>query len=217
MGRGRQAVRVLGMALALGVFATLGCTSTAPHPEEVLDSYVDNVRHKRVDAVYRVLGDDLQSSMTRKEFALFFADNYAELLAQAERIQESSRAGEMQVVAEIPMGTGSTVALEYDDGQWLLRDDIPAIAGASSPRGILAALSRAVEEEDMEAILRLLSKEKSDTLRAELAILSTGLANVQDEDIVVSEDNATIFLDWGLQIELVYEKGTWRLHRLTQQ
>src|SRR5690606_23044756 len=105
---------------------------------------------------------------------------------------------------------------EYADGSWYMTEDVPSIAGATSPRGTILALGEAVESKDLDAILRLLSKEKADTLNAELDIIRTGLVDVSDDDIVVNGETATIYLDWNLKLELVFEDGSWRMSGLRQ-
>lgn len=202
--------------LALLVLLATGCSGSAVHPEDAMRTYVDDVRNRRSDAVYEVIGDDLRGEMSQADFKVFFEENYDEILAQAELIEDAINDGKMEIVAALPMGEHSEIALGYESDQWVLTDDVRSIAGSTSPRGTITALADAIETKDLDAIIELLSKEKGDTLQAELAILRRGLKGVSEDDIVINGDVATVYLDWGGKLELMLEDGVWHLSRLPE-
>lgn len=209
--------RILLLSIAsIALMALVAGCGTAQHPDAALRDYVENVRDRRPDAIYDTLGEELRGGMSREDFRAFFDENYDEILSQAEAIERALDNDQLAIAAALPIGEHAEIALEYGEDRWQLVDDVPVLAGAASPRGTLVALSQAVETKDLGALLLLLSREKSDTLSAELDILRAGLANVGDDDIIVHGDTATVYLDWGLRLELVFEDGAWRMHRLDQ-
>lgn len=211
-----EPARLLWLSLVMAAMLLLGC-GTAQHPESALRDYVEHVRARQADPIYEGLGEALRGEMSREQFRVFFDENYDEILTQAEAIEKALDKDQLQIAAALPVDEHAEIALEYGEQSWYLVDDVPAIAGSASPRGTLSALSQAVEQKDLEALLMLLSREKSDTLSAELNILRAGLADVDDDDIVINGERATVYLDWGLKLELVFEDGAWRMHRLDQQ
>ncbi len=194
----------------------VACAGQAPHPEEVLAHYLDHVRNHRPDAIYDMLDEPLRAGMDREAFRAFFAANHEEILAQAEEIVAVAQRERMQILAALPVEGRGEVHLRYTEGRWLLLEDLPALAHAVSPLESLHALQAAVDKKDLAAVIALLSREKAEMLRAELHVLTDSISSLTDRDIVINADIATIYLEWGIRLEMRFEDGTWRFHRILQ-
>ncbi|MDX9720241.1 MAG: hypothetical protein RBU37_05820 [Myxococcota bacterium] len=213
--RPRSALRWL-LSVALLSLAFSACAGRAPHPEQFFDEYAKAVEEGRADDVYEMLGEQQRNGMDREQFRAFFAQYREEMLQQAAQIRRGIQEGALDIQARVPVGGRSEIAMHYRDGLWAFQEAIPISARASSPEPTLVALSAAVEQNDMALLLSMLSKEKRDTLKAELGVIRDSLRKLDEDDIVVDGEVATIYLDFGLKLELLFEEGSWRIHRLLQ-
>jgi hypothetical protein len=211
----REATPILALAVLLGMLLC-ACAGRAPHPETVLADFVEDIRQRRADNVYQRLSEEQRGGMSRDEFASFFDQNYDEILNQADEIERAIARKQLEINAIVPGNGRHEIALSHHDGHWKLEEAIPLSAGVSNPHGTILALSKAVERQDMGTIVDMLSKDKRDTLRAELGVIRDSLSKLSEDDIVIDGNNATIYLDFGLKLELVFEDGSWRLNRLLQ-
>ena len=203
----------MALILALGLSA---CAGSAKHPADALSELTKRVEAHDADGVYEMLGEKLRQGMTKEEFRDYFEANYEEIAEQAQSIDAALATHEMEIIASLPMKDKNELALRYEEDRWVFDEDVPNVVGASDPNATLLALSDAIENQDLYALTKLLTRTKSGTLRAELDIIAAGLRQVEEEDIVVSGENATVYLEWGLKLELKLEDGAWRIDRLAQ-
>lgn len=210
------ASRRLASLLIAAALLTAACAPRAPHPEQAIRTYAEHVYARDADTLYDSLGDDLRKGRTRAEFRAFFDENYDEIRAQADDLVRAVERDQLDIIAALPIDERNEITLHFQSGAWLLDEDSPALAGGAHPRTTLQTFAVALENEDFFTLLSLLSQEKRDILQAELNIISSGVATATDNDIVISGDVATVYLEGGLKLELRRENGAWKIHRFTQ-
>lgn len=197
------------LLLALGLGAC--STQRVSHPVDAVDAYCRAVEREDADAVYAMLDEEARMGMDREAFEAWFARHHESILEQAQELKAQARAEAFEVEAAVPVRGGQEARVGWFDGGWYLTQEVPARSAQSTPRETLEALQQAIEEEDLEELLRLLSADLRGQYLRELQALGSRTRDSQDKAIVAHGDQADILLDNGDRILLVREEGVWKI------
>lgn len=201
--------------LALLVAAqTLGCASRseAHHPRSALDRYVRAVRANDPRAAYDLLSKEIRAQVTLEEFTRRWRESHGDLKHQAEAIEKArTQTSAYALRATIALGAQRTVSLALEGDRWRLLGGVGSGFDSASPKEAVQALVRALESRNFSAFLKLLSKPRREQFLKEMSLRLEKLKANLDRDIEVLGNRARLQYDPHYWIQLVKEKGVWKI------
>jgi hypothetical protein len=183
---------------------------------DALTLYCQAVERGDAEAVYGLLDDSMKMGMDVEGFKAWFARNREGFQEQARDLAAHAREEDVRVEAAVPVVLGQEALLLWEDGEWRMLREVPARGAQRGPRETIESLRRALRDQDMEELLRLMSAERRAALLREMEALLTNLEGSQDNPIVTQGDRADLVLDNGDRVKLVREDGFWRVSNYEQ-
>jgi len=119
-----------------------------------------------------------------------------------------------RIKARVATPTGLDFHLIQEDGKWRISRGYPGTLRSATPEEALRSFILAVEQEDLQGALQLLSRPTRLRLEAELAQRIKNIKEALKGGIDVSTDRAQLRYDLRRRVRMVKEKGQWRIQDL---
>lgn len=192
----------------LASFVATGCgASSIPDPREAADSYAAAAARGDADAIYEMLSDSGQRSLSREEVRKMVADEREELKAQAEAITAAGVV--VKARATVRYADGERASLDLEDGQFRVTAADALPAGARTPTQALEQLRRVLARRSYAGLVRVLSPTTRAAIENDLRSLVQGLEEPEGLEVDVRGDTAVIVVPGGHEVRLRREGGIW--------
>jgi hypothetical protein len=195
-------------------------------PQEALDAYSQALRDGRPAEAYALLSADAKKDLSYEAFQRILKENPEEIreLGQALR----SLASPPRVTALVTAPSGESLLLVYEDGEWRVDGSAIDLYGQASPESALRGFVRAFRNRRYDVLLRFVPDAEREGLgveqlkrswegedRAEMeALIAAVEAGLPGAKLEVSGDRATMAFGAGGTVELVRERGIWKVEDL---
>lgn len=195
-------------------WAGCGAASRPRSPSDGVRAWITALRSDNPRVAYDLLSEAVQREVRFSDFAEHWRANGKERQWQAQTLEAALR-GDPDVgqVARTTFSDGRILQLTREGGQWRLGVPLVAHARARSPREAIAVLAAAVQHQDLNSALGILTQPKRSTFAMQLRGLARGLANHHRWEIdSVGQDRAELRWDDGgvrYRIVLMYVEGEW--------
>jgi len=222
MARPRAIGLLLGATLMGG---WLGCAAggASGGPREAVRSYALALREGRTEDAYALLSAEARGRVSLREFERMVAENGREI--------EDISAG-LLAPAEIPHVTatltspeGERLLLVYENDGWRVDGSALDLYGQDTPEAALASFVRAFNNKRYDVLLRFVPEAKRDGMteeqlrrawegeqRPQVEQLTQALAaSMPNLQVEVLGTRATAAYGTGGTVELVHERGSWRI------
>lgn len=195
-------------------------------PQAALDAYSDALREGRPREAYALLSAEAKKDIPYESFERILREN-------PEEVKELGRAlahpaSPPRVTAEVTAPNGEALLLVYEDGAWRVDAASVDLYGQDSPEAALRAFVRAFKNRRYDVLLRFVPEAEREGLgvdelkrawegeeRAELeALVGAVEAGLPTAKLEVTGDRATMAFGSGGTVELVRERGVWKVEDL---
>ncbi len=201
-----------GLLALLLALASAGCgASSLPDPRDTVQAYAAAAQRGDADAIYGLLSEKGQKSLSREEVRRMVKDERAELADQAKSLGAAGVV--VKTRARVRYPDGEIATLEYDPATRAFRisaaDALPA--GARTPEQALEQLRRVLARRSYAGLMRVLTPATRSAIESDLRSLVEGLEQPEGLEVNVSGDSATVQVPGGHEIKLRREAGVWRV------
>lgn len=195
-------------------------------PQEALDAYSKALSEGRSKDAYALLSADAKKDLPYESFQRILKEHPEEIkeLGQALR----SQASPPRVTAVVTAPSGESLLLVYEEGAWRVDGSAIDLYGQSSPEAALRGFVRAFRNRRYDVLLRFVPDSEREGLgveqlktawegedRAELeALISAIETGLPAAKLEVSGDRATMAFGAGGTVELLRERGIWKIEDL---
>jgi hypothetical protein len=217
---------VCGALLSFGALAACGGAQQQLSPQEALDAYGAALRDGRTADAYALLSAEAKKEIPYESFQRIVRENPDEVKEIARSL--GSPASPPRVTAIVTAPSGDALLLVYEGGAWRVDGSAIDLYGQSTPEAALHAFVRAFHNRRYDVLLRFIPDAEREGLgvaelkrawegedRAELerlvAAVETALPTGRVE---VTGDRATMAFGAAGTVELVREKGIWKVEDL---
>lgn len=219
--------RPRAIGLLLGVLASgwLGCAAggASAGPREAVREYALALREGRTHDAYELLSAEARARVSLRDFERMVAENGREI--------EDISAG-LLAPAEVPRVTatltspeGDRLLLVYEDGAWRVDESALDLYAQDTPEAALGSFVRAFANKRYDVLLRFVPEAKQAGMteeqlrrawegeqRPEVEQLTRALAaSLPNLRVEVLGTRATAAYGTGGTVELVHERGAWRI------
>jgi hypothetical protein len=213
---------VLAVALALA-----GCVSSGPRsPQDALAAYSEALRAGRAREAYALLSSDAKKDISFESFQRVVRENPSEVAELGRALARP--AAPPRVTAKVVAPNGEALLLVLEDGVWRVDGSAIDLYGQATPDAALRAFVRAFKNRRYDVLLRFVPEAEHEGLdeaelkkawegeqRAEMeALVSAVAANLPTLRLEVTGDRATMAFGAGGTVELVRERGLWKVEDL---
>ncbi len=223
-GRAHFRAAVFGAAL----FSLVACASTGQQlsPQEALDAYATALREGRTADAYALLSAEAKKEIPYESFQRIVRENPDEVKEIARSL--SSPASPPRVTAVVTAPSGEALLLVYEGGAWRVDGSAIDLYGQATPEAALQAFVRAFRNRRYDVLLRFIPDAEREGLgveelkraweggeRAELERLVSAVETaLPTARLEVTGDRATMAFGAAGTVELVREKGVWKVEDL---
>jgi len=203
-------------AIALFSAAAMGCAgsgasgATTPPPSATLAAWARAVADDDIAGAWALLDAKAREGVDEARFRVLFAENRAELTAQAQAMGTRA-AAPVTAQARVALVDGEVVVLVLEEGAWRIEGGVLDAPGLRTPEDAVASLRRALQRRSLSGVLRVLARSTRGDVEAELARLLDATEDPADLSIEVQGDSAEVRLTGGARIRLVRESGEWHV------
>lgn len=215
---------VWAAALLLGACASTGTGERTP--EGALSAYSRALREGRTRDAYALLSADAKKDIPYDTFQRILKENPDEMKELGQSLE--TRAAPARVTAVVTAPSGEALELVYEDGAWRVDASAIDLYGQSSPAVALRSFVRAFRNRRYDVLLRFVPESEREGLgvdelrrawegeeRKELdALVSAVEAGLPTANLEVTGDRATMAFGAGGTVELVRERGRWKVEDL---
>lgn len=199
---------VFGVGLIAFASSVLGCGgSSVPDPKDAVRAYAQAAARGDADAMYAMLSEQGQRSLSRQEMTRIVLDEKTELADQAKALESPATVIKARARVRFADGEDATLELERDGFRISSADALPV--GARSPVQALSGLRRVLARRSYAGLMRVLSPATRSAVENDLRALVTGLENPEGLEIEVAGDRATVQVPGGHEVKLRREAGVW--------
>jgi hypothetical protein len=215
--------------LLLLAFATAGCGGSAgADPNRVLNEYSLALEAGKAREAYDLLSAESKKSISFEQFQRILKENPEEAreLAQSLRRPQS---GPPRVTATVTGPDGeSSILLVYEGGQWRVDASAIDLYSQRTPEAAVRAFLRAYENRRFDVLLKFVPDDQTEGLtaaelkkswegeeRGDMDRLTGALkASLPTAKVELFGDRATLAFGAGGSVELVRERGLWKIEDL---
>ena len=207
------------LALAATLLAILPFThSCATSPDvraqrALLKQYATAVKANHPADAYLLLSQDQRRKISLDAFKRRWKSVRPELKTRAQSLA-GKQALPHRVQAKVVTPTGLDFMLIQEQGQWRISRGYPGSARSATPQEALRAFILAVEQEDLQGVMMLLSKETRLSLQTELKTRVKSIRQALKGGLEVTSGRAVLRYGARRKIRLVKEKDQWRIQQL---
>lgn len=207
----------------------LGCGGSAgADPDRVLRDYSLALEAGKASEAYDLLSSESKKSISFEQFQRILKQNPEEAreLAQSLRRPQS---GPPRVTATVTGPDGeSSILLVYEQGAWRVDASAIDLYSQRTPEAAVKAFLRAYENRRFDVLLKFVPDDQSEGLtaaelkkswegeeRADMDRLTGALkASLPTAKVELFGDRATLAFGAGGSVELVRERGLWKIEDL---
>jgi hypothetical protein len=212
---------------AVVLMTACASSGTAPRtPEAALSAYSDALREGRNRDAYEMLSADAKKDIPYEMFERILKENPDEVKELARAL--SARAGAPRVTAVVTAPNAESLLLVYEDGTWRVDGSTIDLYGQSSPDAALRSFVRAFKNRRYDVLRRFVPASEREGLGVEElrrawdgeeqkeleALVSAVEAGLATAELEVTGDRATMAFGAGGTVELVRERGIWKVEDL---
>jgi hypothetical protein len=213
--------------LATAVFAcACAAQGQSMSPQGALDAYASALRDGRTADAYALLSAEAKKEIPYESFQRIVKENPDEVRAIAQSL--ASPASPPRVTAVVTAPSGEALLLVYEDGAWRVDGSAIELYGQATPDGALRAFVRAFRNRRYDVLLRFIPDAEREGLgvaelkrawegeeRAELERLVSAVETaLPTARLEVTGDRATMAFGAAGTVELVRERGVWKVEDL---
>jgi hypothetical protein len=222
-----MAVRPSSLApFVLAAFLGACAGSRQAGPQEALDAYARALQEGRTADAYALLSVEAKKDIPYATFQRIVKENPQEIKELGRAL--GSPASPPRVTAVVTGQGGDPLLLVYEEGAWRVDASAIDLYGQASPEAALRGFVRAFRNRRYDVLLRFVPESEREGLgveelkrawegeeRAELESLVTAVeAGLPTAKIDVAGDRATMAFGAGGTVELVRERGAWKVEDL---
>ncbi|WP_235880195.1 hypothetical protein [Polyangium aurulentum] len=190
------------------VFAACG-GSSMPDPKDAVRAYAEAAARGDADAIYGMLSEKGQRSLSRDEVRRLVGQERKELADQAKALASPGVVVKARARVRYPDGEDATLELEGGTFRISAADALPA--GARTPAQALEQLRRVLARRSYAGLLRVLSPSTRSAIENDLRSLVEGLEHPEGLEVEVAGDRATVQIPGGHEVKLRREAGVWHV------
>ena len=222
-------MRPAALLLFLLALPATGCGGSAgADPDRVLRDYSLAIESGKAAEAYALLSTESKKSISFEQFQRILTENPEEAreLAQSLRRPQSSPP---RVTATVTGPDGeSSILLIYEQGAWRVDASAIDLYSQRTPEAAVRAFLRAYENKRFDVLLKFVPDDQSEGLttaelkkswegeeRADMDRLTGALkASLPTAKVELFGDRATLAFGAGGSVELVRERGLWKIEDL---
>jgi hypothetical protein len=213
---------------ALAVALATACASTQEQlsPQQALDRYAAALREGRTADAYALLSTEAKKGIPYESFQRIVRENPDEVREIARSL--GNPASPPRVTAVVTAPSGEALLLVYEEGAWRVDGSAIDLYGQSTPEGALHAFVRAFRNRRYDVLLRFIPDAEKEGLgvdelkrawegseREELERLVSAVETaLPTARLEVTGDRATMAFGSAGTVELVRERGVWKVEDL---
>lgn len=218
----------LPLPMILAALAACGAGAGAD-PDRVLHDYSLAVEKGRAEEAYSLLSSESKKSISFEQFQRILKENPEEARELAQSLRRP-QVGPPRVTATVTGPDGdSSVLLIYESGQWRVDASAVDLYSQRTPEAAVRAFLRAYENKRYDVLLRFVPDDQLDEgltaaelkrqwegeERADMDRLTGSLkASLPTARVELFGDRATLAFGAGGSVELVRERGAWKIEDL---
>lgn len=187
---------------------SVGCASTVPSPESVVDAYVSAIEAGDCGAAFGTLAAGPE---TEDEFIARCREDLDLLRVEARQI---AAAGAPEVFASVPLDPVREVRLVHVSGAWHLAEP-PPVPGGTTPMDAIADAIAALEDPAVRAAMDSLGGSLASGTAGDVDALLEALSETPEAALTLYGETATVTVG-DITLRLQLEDGTWRLAGVDQ-
>jgi hypothetical protein len=195
--------------LALPLLLAACGGSSIPDPKDAVQAYAAAAARGDADAIYGMLSEKGQRSLSREEVRRLVTEEKQELGEQAKALSAPGLAVKAQARVRWPDGEDATLELEGGTFHISAADALPA--GARTPAQVLEQLRRVLARRSYAGLLRVLSPSTRSAIENDLRSLVEGLEHPEGLEVDLAGDRATVQIPGGHEVKLRREAGVWHV------
>jgi hypothetical protein len=180
-----------------------------PDPKDAVRAYAEAAARGDADAIYGMLSEKGQRSLSRDEVRRLVGEERKELADQAKALAAPGVVVKARARVRYPDGEDATLELEGGTFRISAADALPA--GARTPAQALEQLRRVLARRSYAGLLRVLSPSTRSAIENDLRSLVEGLEHPEGLEVQVAGDRATVQIPGGHEVKLRREAGVWHV------
>ncbi|HKY41260.1 MAG TPA: hypothetical protein VJN18_35250 [Polyangiaceae bacterium] len=220
-------MRLAALALLLGLTACGG--GAGSDPDRVLREYSLAVEGGRAKEAYALLSTESKKSISFEQFQRILNENPEEARELAQSLRRP-QVGPPRVTATVTGPDGeSSILLVYEQGQWRVDASAVDLYSQRTPEAAVRAFLRAYENKRYDVLLRFVPEDQLDKEltpaelkkawegdeKADMDRLTDALkVSLPIAKVELFGDRATLAFGAGGSVELVRERGVWKIEDL---
>jgi hypothetical protein len=216
-------------ALLVLMLSLSGCGGSAgADPDRVLHQYSQAIEGGRAADAYALLSIESKKSISFEQFQRILKENPEEAQELARSLRRP-QAGPPRVTATVTGPDGeSSILLVYEQGAWHVDASAIDLYSQRTPEAAVRAFLRAYENRRFDVLLKFVPEDQREGLtagelkkawegeeRADMDRLTGALkASLPTAKVELFGDRATVAFGAGGSVELVRERGLWKIEDL---
>ncbi len=220
-------MRAFVLLVTLGLLPACGGGAGAD-PDRVLNEYSLAIENGRAQEAYALLSTDSKKSISFEQFQRILKENPEEARELAQSLRRPQVAPP-RVTATVTGPDGeSSILLVYEHGAWRVDASAIDLYSQRTPEAAVRAFLRAYENKRFDVLLKFVPEDQlegttADELkkswqgeeRADMDRLTGALkASLPTAKVELFGDRATLAFGAGGSVELVRERGVWKIEDL---
>lgn len=198
------------------VLLLAGCSggTRGSGPQDVLHRYVEAIETDQPTVAYKLLHKNVRRSVSRSEFIRRWRDMRPELKAQAATLKKQQEKLAVKAAASLVYSSGIRMKVVYDKTKrWNLENGFPVAANTPTPVHAIKSFLSALEQRNVRALMKLLSKDTRQQTEERMESWVSGLKEALElaDEIEVSGTTARLKFGRRYSIDLVQEEGQWKV------
>ncbi|HEX6764006.1 MAG TPA: hypothetical protein VF103_00985 [Polyangiaceae bacterium] len=221
---GRKGVSFVALAAALAT--ACAAQSEQLSPQQSLDAYATALQQGRTQDAYALLSAEAKKEIPYESFQRIVRENPDEVRDIARSL--GNPASPPRVTAVVTAPSGEALLLVYEEGAWRVDGSAIDLYGQSTPDAALHAFVRAFRNRRYDVLLRFIPDAEREGLgvaelkrawegeeRADLERLVSAVETaLPTSRLEVTGDRATMAFGAAGTVELVRERGVWKVEDL---
>lgn len=214
--------------LALAPLSAACGGAAGSDPDRVLNQYSLAVEGGRAEEAYALLSADSKKSISFEQFQRVLKENPEEARELAQSLRRP-QAGPPRVTATVTGPDGeSSILLIYEQGAWRVDASAIDLYSQRTPEAAVRAFLRAYDNRRFDVLLKFVPEDQREGLtaaelkkswegeeRADMDRLTGALrASLATSKVEMFGDRATLAFGAGGSVELVRERGLWKIEDL---
>jgi hypothetical protein len=206
--------------------ATACAASRPKSPEGALSAYAAALRSGKAHEAYDLLSVEAKKDIPYASFQRILRENPAEAIAIGRALAQPAAPPRVTAVVKAPNGEALLLVLE--DGAWRVDGSAIDLYGQGTPETALRSFVRAFRNRRYDVLLRFVPEAEREGLdekklqgswegeeRAELEGLVAAVeSSLATASLEVTGDRATMAFGTGGTVELLRERGLWKVEDL---